>query len=72
MINTAKEKDASRCIIVFFVVNPEKKILSTREVAPQQEVIPLQKAKEYRLELMAERKYNKEKLNVRDIELCEH
>ena len=72
MVNTAQKEMASRRIVVFFFINPEKKIISTREIAPQQGVISLPTAKEYRLELMAERKYNKEKLNVRDIELCEH
>ncbi|XP_057315743.1 uncharacterized protein LOC130656823 isoform X2 [Hydractinia symbiolongicarpus] len=72
MVNTAANKAASRRIVVFFVVNPEKKIISTREVPKQQDVISLTEAKRYRLESMAERKYDKEKLNVRDIELCEH
>jgi hypothetical protein len=72
MVNTAQKEMASRRIVVIFFINPEKKIISTREIAPQQGVISLPTAKEYRLELMAERKYNKEKLNVRDIELCEH
>ena len=72
LVNESSSQEACRQIIVFFVVNPEKRIISTREVAPQQSVISLSKAKEYRLELMAERKYDKEKLNVRDIELCEH
>uniref|UniRef100_A0A7M5V327 DUF4246 domain-containing protein n=1 Tax=Clytia hemisphaerica TaxID=252671 RepID=A0A7M5V327_9CNID len=71
-VNESATKAASRRIVVFFVVNPEKKIISTREVAPQQGKISLSDAKKYRLELMAERKYDKEKLNVRDLELCEH
>jgi len=72
LINSSKEKAARRRIVVFFFVNPEKRIVSTREVPPQQNSISLRVAKQYRLELMAERKYDKEKLNVRDIELCEH
>ena len=72
LINSSKEKVARRRIVVFFFVNPEKRIVSTREVPPQQKNISLRVAKQYRLELMAERKYDKEKLNVRDIELCEH
>ena len=72
LINSAKEKPARRRIVVFFFVNPEKRIISTREVPPQQNTTSLNVAKEHRLELMAERKYDKEKLNVRDIELCEH
>jgi len=72
IINSSKEKAARRRIVVFFFVNPEKRIVSTREVPPQQNSISLRVAKRYRLELMAERKYDKEKLNVRGIELCEH
>ena len=72
LINTTEDKAVSRRIVVFFFVNPEKKIVSTREVPPQHNAITLSVAKDYRLELMAERKYDKEKLNVRDIELCEH
>jgi len=72
LINNAQKETASRRIVVFFFVNPEKKIVSTSEISPQQNDIPLATAKEYRLELMEERKYDKKKLNVRDIELCEH
>ena len=38
----------------------------------KQNVIDFNAAKTYRLELMSERQYDKEKLNVQDIELCEH
>ncbi|XP_066913665.1 uncharacterized protein [Clytia hemisphaerica] len=71
-VNESKTKAASRRIVVFFFVNPEKKIISTREVAPQQGVIRARSAKKFRLDLMTERKYNKDKLNVRELELCEH
>eukprot|EP00794_Sanderia_malayensis_P012204 gene12204-13460_t len=72
MVNESTTDAASRRIVVFFFINPEKKIVSTRDVPPQQNVIALKDAKNYRLELMAERKYDKAKLNIRDIELCEH
>ena len=72
MINTSTTKVSNRRIVVFFLVNPEKKIISTREIPAQQNVIDFDAAKTYRLELMSERKYDKEKLNVRDVELCEH
>ena len=73
MINqSANGSDVTRKIIVFFVVNPEKRIISTADIPPQQDKIPLEKAKQYRLNLMGERKYDKEKFNTRDIELCEH
>ena len=72
MVNIAEKESASRRIVVFFFVNPERSIMSTKEVPPQPNIITLKSAKDYRLDLMAERKYDKEKLNVRDIELCEH
>ena len=48
------------------------RIVSTREVAPQQSELSLDAAQQYRLQLMEERKWDKLRLNVRDIELCEH
>ena len=74
LINKSLTEEARRRIVVFFVVNPEKRIISTREIAPQQENPEFSeaRAKQFRLDLMAERKYDKEKLNIRDIELCEH
>ena len=61
-----------RRIVVFFVVNPERRIIGTEDIEPMQSTITRAMAKRSRLELMAERKYDKQKLNVRDIELCEH
>ena len=72
MINNAANKKSSRRIVVFFIINPEKKIISTKEVPPQQDRISLRNAQSYRLQLMSERKFDKEKLNIREIELCEH
>ena len=67
---------AKRRIVVFFIVNPLKRIVSTREVAPQQDyaggTMSMADAKEHRLQLMRERKYKKQDWNVREIELCEH
>ncbi len=65
-----------RRIVVFFIVNPEKRIMSSREVPPQQMEcggsLSREEAMEHRLELMKERKFTKQDWNVRDIELCEH
>lgn len=78
MMNDDMEKAAiaKRRIVVFFLVNPLRRIVSTREVAPQQESdggwMSLDKAREHRLALMNERKYYKEDWNTREIELCEH
>lgn len=67
---------AKRRIVVFFVINPQKRIISTREVAPQQihsgGTLSHEEALEHRLKLMAERKFKKQDWNVRTIELCEH
>jgi len=65
-----------RRIVVFFLVNPEKRIVSTREIPPQQTEaggsMSREDAMKHRLELMKERKYQKQDWNVRKIELCEH
>ena len=65
-----------RRIVVFFLINPEKRIISTREVPPQQMHaggnMTREDACEHRLKLMRERKYTKQDWNVREIELCEH
>lgn len=65
-------KKGIRRVVVFWVVNPNKKIISTKNVEPQQKKIKKVQAKKYRLELMKERKYHKQSFNVREISLCEH
>ena len=69
-------KVAKRRIVVFFLVNPLRRIVSTREVAPQQVSeggsMELDDALAHRLQLMEERKFHKQDWNVREIELCEH
>jgi hypothetical protein len=71
-----REMKQKRRIIVFFIVNPEQRIISTREVPPQQieagGSMTYEQALEHRLELMKERKYTKQDWNVREINLCEH
>merc|ERR1739849_2336 len=56
---------ASRRIVVFWLVNPEVRIISTRHVAPQQSVMTREEALEHRLKLMEERKKYKQDWNVR-------
>ena len=67
---------ARRRIVVFFLVNPERRIVSTKEVPNQRAGKPpamsLAQAKAHRLALMHERKHHKQDFNVRTIELCEH
>lgn len=71
-----KTKSGHRKIVVFFLVNPEHRILSTANVPPQQLTMSLEDAKKYRTDLMAERKYfvntNNEELFERPFSLCEH
>jgi len=75
-LQTDDDKVLKRRIVVFFLVNPERRIVSTREVAPQQKYaggsMDLDDALKHRLELMRERKHHKQDWNVREIELCEH
>lgn len=75
-ISTESGAQSKRRIIVFFLVNPMKRILSTREIPPQQKEaggsMTREQAMEFRLELMRERKFKKQDWNVRTIELCEH
>ena len=57
-------------------MDPARRIVSTREVPPQQThaggIMSREQALELRLKLMQERKYMKQDWNVREIELCEH
>ena len=64
--------EARRRVIVFWLVDPSVTIPSTREVPPQQAIIPRDEALAMRLELMEERKRHKQSLNVRTVSLCEH
>lgn len=64
--------EARRRVIVFWIVDPGVSIPSTREVPPQQSVLPREEALAVRLELMEERKRHKQTLNVRTVSLCEH
>jgi hypothetical protein len=61
-----------RRVVVFWLVNPEKRIVSTADVEPMQGTISLQETKKNRHALMKERKYYKQEWNEREISLCEH
>lgn len=65
-------KVTRRRVIVFWVVDPDVTIVSTRDVAPQQPVMKRTEAMRIRLKLMEERKRHKGKFNIRRISLCEH
>jgi hypothetical protein len=63
---------AHRRVIVFWVVDPDVAVVSTRDVAPQQTTMKHAEALRIRLKLMKERKRHKANFNVRNISLCEH
>lgn len=70
-----KTSPGTRNILVFFLINPDKKIISTNDIEPQQNLIPLERAKLYRELLMFERKYeikNQNNFYERKWSLCEH
>lgn len=69
--NTSGET-ATRRIVVFWLVNPERRIVSTKHVPAQQGSMPLEEALKHRLALMEERKYHKQAWNLREVTLCEH
>lgn len=62
-----------RRVVVFWLIDPERDVLTTQEVPRQQSVMSYETACLHRLELMEERKKRKGKLNgERQISLCEH
>ncbi|MDN3020615.1 DUF4246 domain-containing protein [Streptomyces sp. S.PB5] len=70
-----------RKILAFFLVNPSERIVSTSDVPPQQPwsdttTMTLEQAKNYREQLMQERKFfvdeHNEQLYEREFSLCEH
>ena len=69
MKNTGKNTE-HRTLLVFWLINPNIKIKSTKDI-PQQNY-DLEEAKKHRLELMKERTYYKQTFNQRDLNLCEH
>ena len=60
----------TRTILVFWLVDPEIKIKSTKDI-PQQ-TWDWEQVEKIRLELMGERTYYKQTFNQREINLCEH
>lgn len=65
-----------RTILAFFVIDPNHKIISTKDVAPQQDIFTTEYAIHIRERLMFHRKYFVDKLNKkvfeREFSLCEH
>ena len=71
-MRSASGEPVRRRIAVFWLVDPEVRILSTGDVLPQQGVVPLAEAQAHRRALMEERKRHKQSHNLREISLCEH
>lgn len=69
-IDMKSKKKASRTIVVFWLINPNKKIISTKNI--EQQNYDIEKAYENRLELMRERTFYKNSFNIRNLNLCEH
>ncbi len=78
---TDATRPGHRKILAFFLVDPSEKIVSTSDVPPQQpwsetSTMTLEQAKDYREQLMRERKFfvneHNEQLYEREFSLCEH
>ena len=69
MINKGSA-EVSRTIIVFWLINPNVKIISTKDI--KQQNYDIRKAYINRLELMKERTFYKQTFNQRELNLCEH
>ena len=69
MKNTSK-KEQQRTLLVFWLINPNIRITSTKDI--KQQNYNIEEAKKHRLELMKERTYYKQTFNQRDLNLCEH
>ncbi|MEU7062675.1 DUF4246 domain-containing protein [Streptomyces sp. NPDC046161] len=78
---TDPSRPGHRKILAFFLVDPSEKIVSTSDVPPQQpwsetSTMTLEQAKNYREQLMQERKFfvdeHNEQLYEREFSLCEH
>ncbi|WP_084477695.1 DUF4246 domain-containing protein [Nocardia jejuensis] len=76
-----RDRPGHRKILAFFLVDPSVRIISTSDIPPQQPWSPtstmtLDQAREFRAELMRERKFfideHNEDLYEREFSLCEH
>ena len=70
------KSESTRTILAFFLIDPNHKIISTEDVAPQQKMFTVRKANFHRERLMYHRKYFVDQLNqevfTRPFSLCEH
>lgn len=70
------KSESTRTILAFFLIDPNHKIISTEDIAPQQKMFTVKKANFHRERLMYHRKYFVDQLNkevfTRPFSLCEH
>lgn len=71
-MDSSDGKDATRRILVFWLINPDTPIVSTANVPKQQGTMTFAQAKKNRLVLMKERTKKKDRYNDREVFLCEH
>ena len=69
-MHNSTDAPLTRTILVFWLVNPDEKIKSTKDILQQD--YDWGEVEKVRLELMKERTYYKQTFNQREINLCEH
>lgn len=63
-------KKGKRTILVFWLIDPDVRVISTKNV--ERDRFSYQEGKKHRLKLMEDRTYYKQSFNARKINLCEH
>lgn len=69
-MHNSTDAPLTRTILVFWLVNPDEKIKSTKDIL--QQTYDWEEVEKVRLELMKERTFYKQTFNQREINLCEH
>jgi len=67
---SAESEGQTRTIVVFWLINPDNRITSTKDI--EQQTYDITEAHKHRLDLMKERTLYKSSFNVRELNLCEH
>ena len=67
---SAVSEGQTRTIVVFWLINPDNRITSTKDI--EQQTYDITEAHKHRLDLMKERTLYKSSFNVRELNLCEH
>jgi hypothetical protein len=69
-MHNSTDAPLTRTILVFWLVNPDETIKSTKDILQQD--YEWEEVEKVRLELMKERTFYKQTFNQREINLCEH